>query len=42
MPTAIKVKDEKKSKTTIVKLETSTSPSWKDIKLFIRDNFLKP
>ena len=37
MPTAIKVKDEKKANTTMVKLETSTSPSWKDIKIFIRD-----
>ena len=41
MPTAMKVKDEKKANTIIVRLETSTSPSWKDIKLFIRD-FLKP
>ena len=40
MPTAIKVKDEKKAKTTIVRFETSTSPSWKDIKIFI-NNFFK-
>ena len=42
MPTAINVKEEKKAKTNIVRLETSTSPSWKDIKIFIRKNFLKP
>ena len=42
MPTAIKVKDEKNTKTNIVRFETSTSPSWKDIKLIIRFNFLKP
>ena len=42
MPTAKKVKDEKKAKTTIVRLETSTSPSWKDKKVFIRYNFFKP
>ena len=35
IPTAIKVKDEKKTKTNIVRFETSTSPSWKDIKIFI-------
>ncbi len=35
MPTAINVKEEKKAKTNIVKFETSTSPSWKDIKMFI-------
>ena len=35
MPTAMKVKDEKKANTNIVRLETSTSPSWKDIKKFI-------
>jgi len=35
MPTAMNVKDEKKSKTNIVRFETSTSPSWKDIKIFI-------
>jgi len=33
------VKEEKKVKTNIVKFETSTSPSWKDIKMFIRKNF---
>ena len=31
----MKVKDEKKTKTKIVRFETSTSPSWKDIKIFI-------
>ena len=36
MPTAMKVKDEKNTRTNIVKFETSTSPSWKDIKIFIR------
>jgi len=40
-PTAMKVKDEKKAKTNIVKFETSTSPRWKDIKMFIRENFFK-
>ena len=34
MPTAIKVKDEK-TKINIVRFETSTSPNWKDIKIFI-------
>jgi len=38
----MKVKDEKNTKTNIVRLETSTSPSWKDIKIFIRNYFLKP
>ena len=38
MPTAIKVKDEKNARTKIVRFETSTSPSWKDIKMFIRKN----
>ena len=42
MPTAINVKDEKKAKTNIVKFETSTSPSWNDIKVFIRKIFLNP
>ena len=42
MPTAMNVKDEKKAKTTIVRFETSTSPNWKDIKMFIIKNFLKP
>jgi len=37
MPTAIKVKDEKKANTIIVRFETSISPSWKEIKIFIRD-----
>ena len=40
MPTAMKVKDEKKANINIVMLETSTSPSWKDIKKFIRQYFL--
>ena len=40
MPTAMKVKEEKKAKTNIVRFETSTSPSWKDIKIFIRHHFL--
>jgi len=35
------VKEEKKAKTNIVRFETSTSPSWKDIKMFIRKNFFK-
>ena len=39
MPTAMNVKDEKNAKTTIVRFEISTSPSWKDIKVFIRKNF---
>ncbi len=39
MPTAINVKEEKKAKTNIVKFEISTSPSWKDIKMFIRRNY---
>ena len=38
MPTAMNVKEEKKAKTNIVRFETSTSPSWKDIKMFIRKN----
>ena len=42
MPTAMNVKEEKKAKTNIVRLETSTSPNWKDIKMFIRKNFFKP
>ena len=41
MPTAKNVKEEKKAKTNIVKFETSTSPSWKDIKMSIRKNFFK-
>jgi len=36
IPTAMKVHDEKKAKINIVRFETSTSPSWKDIKIFIR------
>ena len=42
IPTAMKVKDEKNTNTNIVRLETSTSPSWKDIKISIRNYFLKP
>jgi len=42
MPTAMNVKEEKKAKTNIVRFETSTSPSWKDIKISIRNYFLKP
>ena len=42
MPTAKKVKDEKNVNTIIVKLDNSTSPSWKDKRIFIRYNFLKP
>ena len=42
IPTAIKVKDEKKANTIMVRFDTSTSPSWKDIKIFIRNYFLKP
>ena len=41
MPTAMKVNDEKKANTKMVRFETSTSPSWKDIKIFIRKNFFK-
>ena len=40
MPTAMNVKEEKRAKTNIVRFETSTSPNWKDIKMFIRKNFL--
>ncbi len=39
MPTAINVKEEKKAKTNIVKFETSTSPNWKDIIMFIKKNY---
>ena len=39
IPTAMKVKDEKKANTNMVRFETSTSPSWKDIKIFIRHYF---
>ncbi len=35
IPTAMNVKDEKNVNAKIVKLETSTSPSWKDKKIFI-------
>ena len=41
IPTAMKVKDEKNTKTKMVMFETSTSPSWKDIKIFIRKLFFK-
>ena len=40
MPTAMKVKDEKKASTNMVRFETSTSPNWKEIKIFIRLFFL--
>ena len=37
------VKEEKKAKINIVKFETSTSPNWKDKKMYIRKKFfLKP
>ena len=39
IPTAKKVKDEKKAKITKVKFETSTSPSWKVKNIFIRNFF---
>jgi len=39
IPTAKKVKDEKKAKINKVRFETSTSPSWKDAKIFIRNFF---
>ena len=42
IPTAIKVNEEKKANTNMVKFETSTSPNWKDIKIFIRNYFSKP
>ena len=41
MPTAMNVKEEKKAKTNIVRFETSTSPSWKDIKIFIKKEIFK-
>ena len=41
MPTAMKVKEEKKANTNIVRFETSTSPSWIDIKMFIKNRYLK-
>ena len=41
MPTAMNVKEEKNAKTNIVRFETSTSPNWKDIKMFIRKIFFK-
>ncbi len=41
MPTAIKVKEEKKANSNIVRFETSTSPSWIDVKIFIRHHFFK-
>ena len=41
MPTAMKVKDEKNANTNIVRFETSTSPSWKERKIFIRKKFFK-
>ena len=39
IPTAIKVKDEKNTNTKMVRFETSTSPSWKAIKIFIKQFF---
>ena len=42
IPTAMKVKDEKKANTMMVRFETSTSPNWKDIKIFIKNYFFKP
>ena len=39
IPTAMNVKEEKNAKTNIVRFETSTSPSWKDIKIFINKEF---
>ncbi len=39
IPTAVNVKNEKKANTTIVMFDTSTSPSWKDIKTFIKYYF---
>ena len=39
IPTAKKVKDEKNTKTKMVKFETSTSPSWKANKIFIKHFF---
>ena len=41
MPTAMKVKDEKNASKIIVRFETSSSPSWKDKKIFIRWYFSK-
>ena len=38
MPTAMKVKDEKNSNIKMVRFETSTSPSWNDISMFINQN----
>ena len=32
----MKVKDEKDANTNMVRFETSTSPSWKEMKIFIR------
>ena len=40
IPTAMNVKEEKNAKTKIVKFETSISPRWKDIKIFIRNNLI--
>ncbi len=41
MPTAMNVKEEKKAKTNMARFETSTSPNWKVIKMFIRKKFFK-
>ena len=35
------VKEEKIAKINMVRFETSTSPSWKDIKIYIRHYFFK-
>ena len=42
MPTAIKVKDEKNINIKMVRFDTSTSPSWKVIKVFIKYSFFNP
>ena len=39
IPTATKVKDEKNTNTIMVRFETSTSPSWKANKIFIKHFF---
>ena len=41
MPTAKNVKDEKKVNINNVRFDTSTSPNWKDIKIFIKRFFFK-
>ena len=42
IPTAMKVKEDKKANNNMVGFETSTSPSWKDIKISILYLFFKP